>query len=94
MRMLNAIQREIWMVDRSVAMTGTQTITHILRSDNAQPRFSLIVLSLFATAGLTLVAIGVYSVISYAVSRRIHEIVMASDGVDHNGTRQAQADGR
>jgi putative ABC transport system permease protein len=40
----------------------------------AEPRFSLILLGVFAGVGLTLVAVGVYSVIAYTVSRQTHEI--------------------
>src|SRR5262249_34437867 len=40
----------------------------------AQPRFVLLVLGVFAGVGLVLVAVGVYSVIAYTVSRQTHEI--------------------
>ena len=40
----------------------------------AAPRFSLTLLGIFASVGLILVAIGVYSVIAYTVSRQTHEI--------------------
>lgn len=36
-RILNAIQQEIWAVDRNVAMTGAHTLPQILSPDNAQP---------------------------------------------------------
>ena len=38
------------------------------------PRFGLILLGVFAGVGLVLVAVGVYSVIAYTVSRQTHEI--------------------
>ena len=40
----------------------------------AEPRFGMILLGVFAGVGLLLVAIGVFSVIAYAVSRQTHEI--------------------
>src|SRR5207247_5123005 len=40
----------------------------------SQPRFILLVLGVFAGVGLALVGIGVYSVISYTVSRQTQEI--------------------
>jgi putative ABC transport system permease protein len=40
----------------------------------AEPRFGLIVLGIFAVVGLLLVALGVYSVVAYMVSRQTHDI--------------------
>jgi putative ABC transport system permease protein len=39
-----------------------------------ESRFSLVVLEVFAGIGLLLVAVGVYSVVAYSVSRQTHEI--------------------
>jgi predicted permease len=72
---LNSVRREIWAVDRNVALTNTGTLTEFLRQFSyAEPRFSLTLLAVFASVGLLLVAIGVYSVIAYTVSRQTHEI--------------------
>jgi putative ABC transport system permease protein len=71
----NAVKREIWAVDRNVATTFTGTLEDFLaRFWYAGPRFALILLGVFAGVGLVLVALGVYSVIAYTVSRQTHEI--------------------
>jgi len=73
--MLNAVRREIWATDRNVALTLTGSLNDYLKSFSySEPRFSLILLSVFASLGLVLVLIGVYSVIAYTVSRQTHEI--------------------
>jgi len=73
--LLNSVRKEIWAVDRGVALTNIGTLNEFLRQFTyAEPRFSLILLSVFASLGLILVAIGVYSVIAYTVSQQVHEI--------------------
>jgi putative ABC transport system permease protein len=73
--MLNTVRREIWAVDRNVAVTLTGSLQDYLKLwSYAEPRFSLILLSVFAGVGLALVAIGIYSLIAYTVSRQTHEI--------------------
>jgi putative ABC transport system permease protein len=73
--MLNAVRREIWTVDRNIALTFIGSLTDSLRQFSyAEPRFSLVVLGVFAGVGLALVALGIYSVIAYTVSRQTHDI--------------------
>src|SRR5204863_7908476 len=71
----SALKREIWAVDRNVATTFTGTLEEFLsRFWYSGPRFAMILLGVFAGGGLVLVALGVYSVIAYTVSRQTHEI--------------------
>ncbi len=73
--LLNSLRREIWAVDRNVAVTLTGTLTDYLKLFSyAAPRFSLILLGVFAGVGLLLVGMGVYSVVAYTVAQRTHEI--------------------
>ncbi|MGC1415379.1 MAG: ABC transporter permease [Candidatus Acidiferrum sp.] len=73
--MLNSVRQEIWGTDRSVALTFTGTLEgYISQFSYAGPRFGFFLLGIFATIGLVLVTIGVYSVLAYTAARRTHEI--------------------
>ncbi|HEU0180064.1 MAG TPA: ABC transporter permease [Blastocatellia bacterium] len=73
--LLNNVRREIWAVDRNIALTLTGSLEDFLRQFTfAEPRFSLVLLGVFASVGLSLVALGVFSVIAYTVARQTHEI--------------------
>lgn len=75
MSMLLNVRREIWAVDRGVALTLTGTLEGYLEQFSySQPRFGLILFGVFAGIGLALVAIGVFSVMAYSVSLQTHEI--------------------
>ncbi len=71
----NSVRREIWAIDRGVALTLTGTLKGYLKSFSySGPQFALTILSIFAIVGLILVAIGTYSVLAYTVSQQTHEI--------------------
>jgi putative ABC transport system permease protein len=73
--LLSNVRREIWAVDPNMALTFTGSLEDFLKQFSyAEPRFSLVLLSVFASVGLMLVALGVFSVIAYTVARQTHEI--------------------
>src|SRR5262249_44417082 len=60
--LLGEVRKEIWNIDRSVAMTVTGTLEdYINLYDFSAPRFTVLLTTIFATVGLILVVIGVYS---------------------------------
>jgi putative ABC transport system permease protein len=73
--LLKTVRAEIWAVDRNVAFTEAGTLTALLeRYSYAQPKFGVVSLGAFGGIGLLLTAIGVFSVMAYAVSLQTQEI--------------------
>jgi putative ABC transport system permease protein len=75
MMLLNNVRREIWDVDRNIALSFAGSLQgYMMQFTYAEPRFGVILLAVFAGVGLVLVAIGVFSVIAYTVSQQTNEI--------------------
>lgn len=72
--LFNAVRAEVAAMDAQLPLGNTRTIGQSLTEQRAQPRFTMTLFSLFAAVGLALATVGLFSVLSYLVTRRTREI--------------------
>jgi predicted permease len=69
-----AVRQQIYALDRSMAVFNEETMEEHVHSAFFLPRLAAMLFGVFGCIGLVLATVGLYGVMSYAVSRRTREI--------------------
>ena len=69
-----AIRREVLQLDKEQPVFRIETLDQLIATSTGHRRFSMMLFAVFAAAAIALASVGLYGVMSYAVTQRTHEV--------------------
>jgi putative ABC transport system permease protein len=73
-QLLNPLRAQVRAIDAEQPLNRPLALSEALGQEIIQPRFTMALFTIFAALGLALAAAGIYSVLSFHVTRRSHEL--------------------
>jgi putative ABC transport system permease protein len=68
-----AVRKELMAIDPEQPVSNMQTMEQVMATSITRPRFIMLLLGLFAGVALALATIGIYGLMSYSITERMHE---------------------